>query len=317
VIPTSQDVANRAGVARSTVSMILNGKKNFPQETRERVAKAVAELGYEPSSAGRTLARGASDIVIALIPDTTFGRNLQDIYGRLTDELATRGLTLVLRLSSRTDADFDRLIVGLKPRAVLTLAALSEGQRALLQRRGVELLETDESGSHATNARIGGLQARYLIERGYQRLAYAHLWDARSDPFGGPRERTFKEECLRQGLDEPRVLHLDITPVDARKALEELGRPGFAVACYNDDVATALLHAAHEKSWNIPEDIALVGMDNTPLSQLTIPPLTTMGYDPTQVSQLSMQSLLNRLDKQQADQPIPELHIDIIERSTA
>jgi len=316
VIPTSQDVANRAGVARSTVSMILNGKKSFPKETRERVAKAVAELGYEPSAAGRTLARGASDIVIALIPDTTFGRNLQDIYGSLTDELAKRGLTLVLRLSSRSDADFDKLIVGLKPRAVLTLAALSQGQRELLERRGVELLEPDESGSNDINAQIGKLQAQYLIDRGYRQLAYAHLRDARSDPFGGPRERTFREECLKQGLDEPRILHLDVTPVEARSALQELGRRGYAIACYNDDIATALLHAAHENQWKVPEDIALIGMDNTPLSQLTIPPLTTMGYDPTQVSQVSMQSLLNRLDKQRADLPVPELHLDIIERST-
>ncbi len=317
LIPTSQDVATRAGVSRSTVSQILNGRAEyFSDETRARVANAVAELGYEPSAAGRTLARGSSDIVIALIPDTTFGRNLQDIYGSLTEELAKRGLTLVLRLSTHTEASLDRLVIGMKPRAVLTLTTLPPGQRELLVRRGVEVLEPDESSSADVNAQIGRLQARHLIERGYRKLAYAHLRDARSDPFGGPRERTFVEECRLHGLDEPRILHLDITPEEARSALEELDRPGFAVACYNDDVATALLYAATEKDWEVPSDIALIGMDNTPLSRLTVPPLTTIGYDPTQVTQASLQPLLNRLDKQDSTVDMIEVHMDLIPRET-
>ena len=317
MIPTSQDVATRAGVSRSTVSQILNGRAEyFAEETQARVAQAVAELGYEPSSAGRTLARGSSDIVIALIPDTTFGRNLQDIYGSLTEELARRGLTLVLRLSTSTEASLDRLVVGMKPRAVLTLTALPAGQRELLVRRGVEVLEPDESSNANVNARIGTLQARHLIERGYRSLGYAHLRDARSDPFGGARERSFIEECRLCGLDQPRILHLDVTPEDARSALEELERPGFAVACYNDDVATALLYAATEKGWKVPDDIALIGMDNTPLSRLTVPPLTTIGYDPNQATQGSLQQLLNRLDKDNNREEVVEVQMDLVQRAT-
>ncbi|MFE4835229.1 LacI family DNA-binding transcriptional regulator [Arthrobacter sp. NPDC056691] len=317
MISTSQDVATRAGVSRSTVSQILNGRAEyFSDETRARVAEAVAELGYEPSVAGRTLARGSSDIVIALIPDTTFGRNLQDIYGLLTEELSSRGLTLVLRLSTRTEASLDRLVVGMKPRAVLTLTALPCGQRELLKRRGVELIEPDESENADVNAKIGMLQARHLIGRGYRKLAYAHLRDARSDPFGGPRERTFVEECRLNGLEEPRILHLDITPQDARSALEELASPGFAVACYNDDVATALLFAATEKEWKIPNDIALIGMDNTPMSRLTVPPLTTMGYDPAIVAQASLLPVLQRLVKQSVSEDMIEVQMDLIQRAT-
>lgn len=317
MIPKSQDVADRAGVSRSTVSQILNGRADlFTDETQARVAEAVAELGYEPSSAGRTLARGSSDIVIALIPDTTFGRNLQDIYGALTDELATRGLTLVLRLSDDSPGSLDKLVVSLKPRAVLTLISLPDDQRQLLVRRGVELIEPDESDAANVNAQIGGLQARHLIARGHRRLAYAHLRDARSDLFGGARERTFIAACRSQGLDEPRILHLDISAEDARSALDDLGSTGYAVACYNDDVATALLFAATERGWRIPQDLALVGMDNTPLSRLTVPPLTTMGYDPTQATQASLQTLLNRLDKRDDRENLIGLRLDLIQRAT-
>ena len=69
---TSADVARHAGVSRSTVSQILNGhERRFPARTRDRVQAAASELGYQPSAAGRALVRGASDIVVALIPDMT------------------------------------------------------------------------------------------------------------------------------------------------------------------------------------------------------------------------------------------------------
>lgn len=318
LIPTSQDVADRAGVSRSTVSQILNGRAElFNEETRARVAKAVADLGYQPSAAGRALARGSSDIVIALVPHTTFGGNLQDIYEALTEELARRGLTLVLRLSSDSAESLDRLVVGLKPRAVLALSPLPQAQRELLGRRAVELLDPAQFPGPDINAQIGALQARYLIGRGYRRLAYAHLRDARQDPFGGPRELALADECRANGLDEPRILHLGITPEDALAALAELGTPGYAVACYNDDVATALLYAAREKGWRVPDDIALIGMDNTPLSRLTNPPLTTMGFDTAQVTEASVRSLLGRLDKQGLPPPAVDLSIDLLERGSA
>ncbi|WP_404434655.1 LacI family transcriptional regulator [Microbacterium lacus] len=318
MIPRSKDVAERAGVSRSTVSQILNGHAElFTDETRARVADAVAELGYQPSAAGRTLARGSSDIVIALIPNTTFGSNLQDIYGALTNELAQRGLTLVLRLSQDSAESLDRLAMGLKPRAVITLTAMPEDQKAALATRGIEVIEPDNSSGADVNAQIGELQARYLIDKGYRSLAYAHLHDERNDPFGTPRELMFAQECRSSGLPEPRVLHLGINPESADAALDQLGGRGFAVACYNDDVATALLHAATQRGWKVPDDLALVGMDNTALSRLTTPPLTTVGYDASEVIAASVRSVLSRLDKSDDARTSVDVRVEVIERASA
>ena len=317
MIPTSQHVADRAGVSRSTVSQILNGRADlFSEDTRARVAEAITELGYQPSAAGRTLARGASDIVIALIPNTTFGGNLQDIFGALTGELAQRGLTLVLRLADHTLTSLDQLVVGMKPRAVITLAPLPDDEREILVQRGVEILEPAVTGDADFNAKIGTMQARYLIGRGYRRLAYAHLRDERGDPFGDAREQSFAEECRAHGLDEPVSLRLDTTPEGARTALESLSEPGFAVGCYNDDVATALLFAAAERGWQVPQDLALIGMDNTPMSRLTIPALTTMGYDTTEVAAVAVQAILSRLDAK-TPAATTDLDLKLVERATA
>ncbi|WP_162794154.1 LacI family DNA-binding transcriptional regulator [Streptomyces paludis] len=291
-------MADRAGVSRSTVSQILNGRGgSFTAETQDRVRQAVAELGYEPSAAGRTLAKGSSDIVIALIPDTTFGGNLQDIYGALTDELAKRGLALVLRLSTHGAASLDRLVIGLKPRAILSLTPFPEEDRRLLESRGVEAIDPNTASHPDVNSEIGRLQARHLIDLGHRRLAYAHVRDVRGDTFGGPREREFVNECRARGIESPRILTLGINAEDAVAALDQLDSPGFAVGCYNDDVATALLHAASLRRWRVPEDLALIGMDHTPLSRLTHPPLTTIEYDTTRVAEVNVQSVLSRLDK--------------------
>jgi len=316
--PTSQDVAKRAGVSRSTVSQILNGRADyFTEETRARVARAVVELGYEPSAAGRTLARGSSDVVIALIPNTTFGHNLQDIYESLTDELAKRGLTLVLRLAGSDASSLDRLIKGLSPRAIISLMRLPEAQRAVIERQGVELLEPNASLALDSNAQIGAFQARYLIDRGYQRLAFAHLHDTRSDPFGGPREALFAAECSSAGLEAPRILYVSITLDSARAALDNLGDPGFAVGCYNDEVASALLFAAHERGWRIPDELALIGMDDTPLARFTNPPLTTVGYDTEEATVAALEQLLSRLDRRHEPEMQPQFDFRTVEGGTA
>ncbi|MFD3732068.1 LacI family DNA-binding transcriptional regulator [Streptomyces sp. NPDC058632] len=317
MVVKSQDVAERAGVSRSTVSQILNGRADhFTAETRARVHRAIAELGYEPSAAGRALAKGSSDIVIALIPDTTFGGNLQDIYSALTDELSRRGLTLVLRLATHTVTSLESVIIRLKPRVVLSLTPFSDEDRRLLESRGVEAIDPGSSSSRDANAEIGTLQAGHLIDRGYRCLAYAHLHDARSDPFGGARERAFLAECRAHGVDGPRILALGVNVEDAVAALDQLGEPGFAVGCYNDDVATALLHAASLRNWRAPHDLALIGMDHTPLSRLTTPPLTTMEYDTSTVTEETIQAILRHLDAGKAGEDRTEVRFRVIEGGT-
>lgn len=277
MIATSADVARHAGVSRATVSQVLNGYAHrFAPETAEKVRAAARELDYQPSAAGRTLRNGASDFVIALVPNTTFGGNLQDLFESATETLAERGLTLVLRLSTRSSTSLDRLVAGMKPRAVLSLQPLTDVEKRVLDDREVPWF--DPSPARDFDFRIGQLQADHLIDRGYKRLAFAHLQDARQDPFGLERERGVAEACGRHGLPEPTSIGLGLDPDQAKAALDAIG-VGYGVACYNDDVAITLLMAANAADWDVPGDIGLVGMDNTPLARVTNPRLVTVGYD--------------------------------------
>ena len=316
---TSEDVARDAGVSRAVVSQILNGRgARFTAETRDRVLRAVTDLGYRPSAAGRALARGSSDVVVALIPDTTFGGNLQTVFESLTDELARRGLTLVLRLSTPSTEVLDSLVSSLQPRAVLSLTSFSEAERALLAARGVDAIDPGTTSRSPLNREIGTLQAEHLVSRGHRRLAYAHLEDARRDPFGADREAAFAEVAVSRGLPQPIIVHLDINPGSAARALDDLGDRGVAVGCYNDDVATALLSVATSRGWSVPGDLAVIGMDATPLSRLTQPALATVQYDMAAAARGAVASILTTIDRAEHGSPgsSVELSLELIAGGT-
>jgi len=319
VIATSEDVAKLAGVSRATVSQILNGRgQRFATATRERVAQAAAELEYQPSAAGRTLAKGSSDIVIAVVPNTTFGGNLQDIFQTATEELAMRGLTLLLHLSGSTTGPLDRVIAGMKPRAVVSLTPFSPSERQLLEARGVKAFDPTTGGSRRdVNVEIGALQARHLIARGYRRVAFAHLHDARQDPFGQGRETGVRAECVAAGLPEPSIIRLGISMDDALAAIDSVDLPGVGIACYNDDVATTLLSAATLRGWAVPQDLGLVGMDHTPLSAVTIPPLTTVGYDLSAVAYNLITTALSGIGETVSDRELADAHFALTERGSS
>lgn len=103
---------------------------------------------------------------------------------------------------------------------------------------------------------------------------------------------------------------------DAQAALDSLDTPGIGIACYNGDVATALLAAAHTRSLRAPDDVALIGMDHTPLGQVTTPRLTTLSYDVTAGGRAAVSLILAGLTGEQRVDPITDLHLQIIPGET-
>ncbi|MEH0551093.1 MULTISPECIES: LacI family DNA-binding transcriptional regulator [unclassified Streptomyces] len=310
---TSADVARRAGLSRATVSQILNGHDHrFTADTAQRVRQAARELGYEPSAAGRMLRRGSSDFIVALIPDTTYGSNLQDIFDPLTESLAENGLSLVLHFSMGSPGALDRILGGIRPRAVLSLRPFSPEERQILAERKVPGFDTTTDTDFDSD--IGALQAQHLIARGFQRLAFVHLHDRRSDPYGPVREQGVVNACAAAGLPSPRVLGIAIDRSSADEALATF-EPGTGIACYNDDVAIALMTAVERRGWRIPADIGLIGMDNTPLAQVMNPPLTTVGYDLAAAAHLAANAALRAIG-QNANLPSPDIGLRIIDGSS-
>ncbi len=143
---TSADVARLAGVSRGAVSQILNGHGG---DSRQPHASGSWRLRAPWRTShpwpAETLARGKSDVVVAVVPHTTFGANLQDILEVMTDELARNGLMLVTRFSTSDVTSFDGFIAAVQPVAVVTMADLADDHLDVLRSRRAPLVGAVET----------------------------------------------------------------------------------------------------------------------------------------------------------------------------
>lgn len=275
---TSTAVARRAGVSRSTVSQVLNGRADlFAPQTVARVLAAAQELDYRPSVAGRALAKGRSDIVVLALPHVTFGARLQDTIDVLSDTLGPAGYDVLVHFSGPSPAATDRLMQRLVPVAIADLGALDARQRDLMRSQGTLVLH----GDAGVNESAGEMQAGYLADRGRARLDYALIDDPRRDLYGPEHLVGFARECARRRLPEPRSLHV---PLDRPRAVEALARhlaggPCDAFGCYNDEVAATLVAAARDLGLRVPDDLAVIGIDDSLVGQLAEPAVTTLRPD--------------------------------------
>ena len=319
---TSLDVARLAGVSRSTVSNILNGNvARFPESTRQRVLSAASELDYQPSLAGRSLVSGRSDTIVVLLPNTTFGSNLQDAVDQVMVDTSSIGGNVVVRFAGSTPKATVSAIMALRPRALVDFGVLPQVDREYLELRGtiiVPSLRGDETNS--PDGGIAQMQADALLENGPRSLWFAALSDQRQDPFGPGRLVALRTYCERHGLPEPKQVRVPLTVDGGIAALSEIlegGQPA-GVASYNDDVSLAILAAARELQIDVPTMLAVVGVDHTPVGQLWSPPLTTIDTDLRGMVAALAGELAARLDGQHvASAGSDALHIRLIPGGTA
>ncbi|PWD51772.1 hypothetical protein C8046_15100 [Serinibacter arcticus] len=297
--PTSADVAEHVGLSRATVSQILNGRGDrFLPETRERVREAAEALAYRPSRAGRTLVRGRDDTIVVLAPATTFGPNLQDAVDQVAVEMEEHGANVVVRFAGRTHEDTAAAILTMRPWAVVNLGYLTPTDAARLEAGGVTVVPPAAQIATATAERIGrdgiaDLQVAALTARGPRRIAYAALSDSRADPWGPRRYDDVHAACRRLDLTTPRSIAVPLELDGAVRALASVvGEGPVGLACYNDDVALAVLAAARELDLAVPEQVAVVGLDASPLGRLWSPRLTSVVYDIRALMTLSVRTLV-------------------------
>lgn len=320
---TSIDVARRAGVSRSTVSNILNGNDaRFPESTRQRVLAAARELEYQPWLAGRSLVRGRSDTVVVLLPNTTFGSNLQDAVDHVVLATSQIGGNVVVRFAGKTPKATLAAIMALRPLALVDFGVLLRADYDRLDAMGTIVVPSLPAEDPPTppDSGIAHLQADALLERGPRALWFAALSDERLDPYGPGRIASLRGYCRERGLPEPRQVRVPITVPGAKAALAEIIANGVpaGIACYNDDVAIALLAGGRELGVKVPETISVVGVDHTPIGQLWAPPLTTVDTDLrgfVDALSIDLQARLNGISP--TDNALRHLHFTLVSGGTS
>lgn len=283
--PTMRDVASRCGLSVSSVSYVLSGRADKPlsSETRERVLRAAAELGYTRNAAAAALRRGHSSVVLMVLDGTLVGEVSAQTIEHLTAGVHDLGYTAVShRLVS--ESELVEVVGTLQPFAVMLLCFVSADSHRRISNLGVKVTGLPPAqGDPVDEDRpwersIGAAQARHLIDHGHSRIAYlmpepgSARW-----PVAKCRLAGAEEACARAGLKLARGLEVPLDRVAIALALRPLRASGITAICASDDrMGLAVLAAAHDQGWMVPGDIAIIGADDLPEAALSVPPLTTV-----------------------------------------
>jgi DNA-binding LacI/PurR family transcriptional regulator len=321
-------VARATGLSRATVSYVLNNTPHqaIPERTRTRVLEAAAALGYSPSAAARALRSGRSDVVLCLLPDWPIGSNVGLLLQGLSTALAQEGLTFVAHPRSAGDRPIAEVWKSITPAALVTFEDLPEADQASIRNAGIDLTVAlfggDGDGSDVLQMpeqRVGRLQVEHLAAAGHRRLGYAYPDDPRVAAFAEPRLDGARHACADLGLAEPVVRTVALDPDAAGREVAgwRAEAPAVTGVCaYNDETALAVVAGARQLGVAVPEELAVIGVDNTSSAATAAPPLTTVVTDiSAQVRHLA-RTIAAALGGQPRPQPPgSDIHQVVIRRS--
>ncbi|MDH6215924.1 LacI family DNA-binding transcriptional regulator [Streptomyces pseudovenezuelae] len=291
--PTLEEVAARAGVGRGTVSRVINSSPRVSDATRAAVEAAVAELGYVPNTAARALAANRTDAIALVVPEpeTRFFAEpyFSDMLKGVGAELSETEMQLLL-IFAGNDRERQRLAQYLAAHRVdgvllvsvhaddplpdllsqLEIPAVISGPRS-----AAESLTSVDSDNYG-----GGRSAvEHLLARGHRVIAHI---TGRLDVYGAQRRVDGYRDALRDAghqADEQLVEPGDFTEEGGRRAMTTLlaRRPDLdAVFAGSDVMAAGARQVLREEGRRIPDDVALVGYDDSAIARHMDPPLTSV-----------------------------------------
>ncbi|MEU0243369.1 LacI family DNA-binding transcriptional regulator [Streptomyces sp. NPDC006235] len=304
--PTIRDVAERAGVSKSLVSLVLRGSDQVRPEKREAVLRAAQELGYRPNAAARSLSEQRTRTVGVLLNDL---RNpwFVDLLDGLNSLLHANGLQMLLadaRLNRRTGQDPADPLLDLSVDGLVVVGTLPgpAALGAVAERIPVVLAGSREpappgvdvvSGDDEHGAR---LVAEHLIGLGHRRIAHIAGYGA----VGELRRRSFEATMRQHGLVDRTVVETsDMTEEGGyRTTVRLLSRPERPTALFavNDIAAVGALSAAEELGLRVPRDLSVVGYDNTSIARMRHVWLTTVDNTSHEVGRRAARCLLERFE---------------------
>lgn len=303
--PTVRTVAQLAGVSIASASRVLNGIGGSA-ELAARVRAAAEHVGYVPNAIARSLQAQRTGLIGLAVVDIS-----NPVYVLMTRaieaEIAGSGRQLLIHATGAHAASETALLRGLARRYVdgliMSVLEVTDSHVQELSRAAVPVVVVGQMPGElpVDNVRADSLSGvalgvEHLLDRGRTRIALVN-GSASTIP-GSDREAGFHMTLGTHGLRAADVERGDFTFEGGREAtrrLLERTRPD-AILAANDLVAAGALHAVLSAGLRVPEDVAVVGMDNTAIAELTFPRLTSVDLGATERGRLAARLLLSRLD---------------------
>lgn len=297
-----KDVADRVGVSRQLVSLVLRDLPGASAETRLRVRAVAEELGYYPDASARVL-RGHRSFQLGVL--FTMHEPFEvDLVEALLAEAATRGYSLVLGplTSDRPHRAVIAELLGQRIEGLVVLAA-DDGASSisgLPERIPVVQLGGPRSGGPVDDVRVDdavgiGLLVDHLVHLGHRSITHV---TGGAGPNAASRLDAYRSAMSAHGL-APDVIDAAYTEeAGAHAAAELLERDHLptAILAANDRCASGVLATLVRRGIAVPEDVSVVGFDDSSVARLPFTQLTTVRHDPSRLAAQALEAVSARID---------------------
>jgi LacI family transcriptional regulator len=327
---TIRDIADLAGVSIATVSRVLNDRPDVAPETRENVLQVVREHGFSTNRGARGLSSGRTGMVgltLPLVADAYFGPMLSGAAEALYESDMRIVLAPTWHQHDREVSLLDRLMHGNTDGAILMLPEESADELRTVQRQGFPFVIVDPrevppegiacvSAMHAAGAKQA---TEHLLGLGHRRIgaiAGAPGWYATEERLIGFRAALAGAGIL---LDPDLVVHSDWRMpwgTEAARELLALPDPPTAIFGFNDNVAIGAMHAARERGLSVPDDLSIVGFDDTSQTEIVSPGLTSVRQPLAEMGRMGVSLLLRIIEGQRLDAMRMELSTKLVIRES-
>ncbi len=327
---TIRDIADLAGVSIATVSRVLNDRPDVAPGTRESVLQVVREQGFSTNRGARGLSSGRTGMIgltLPLVADAYFGPMLSGAAEALHESDMRIVLAPTLHEHDREVSLLERLMRGTTDGAILMLPEESADELRFLQRQGFPFVIVDPreappegipcvAAMHAAGAKQA---TEHLLGLGHRRIgaiAGSPGWYATEERLLGFRAALAGAGIL---LDPDLVIYSDWRipgGTEAARQLLDLPEPPTAIFGFNDNVAIGALHAARERGLTVPDDLSVVGFDDTEQAVIVTPRLTSVSQPLAEMGRTGVSLLIRLIEGQRVDALRMELSTKLVVRES-
>jgi LacI family transcriptional regulator, galactose operon repressor len=327
---TIREIARAAGVSIATVSRVINGRPDVSPQTREAVLRVVREHGFSTNRNARALSGGRTGLVGVMLPIVEAAYFAVIVSGA-AEALYEHDMRIVLcptlHQHEREVTLLDRVMHGTTDGAVLMLPEESNAELRALQETGYPFVVIDPrvqldegipavSAANASGARAA---AEHLLSVGHRRIGAVTGppdWMASSERLNG-----YRSALAAAGvLPAPELVVESDFSIESGEAaagsLLDLPERPTAIFGFNDNVAIGALRAAAARGLGVPDDLSVVGFDDSEQSGLVTPALTTVRQPLAEMGRMAVSQLLRLLDRRRVEAMSVELATRLVVRAS-